>query len=406
MNYFVPPVPRSELGLIVNNAAQPHQQFRVNLSTVVQPSLIREELYNNRLFIVLPSKTLPDNIVMNDMLYPASEIAASFKGLEGTPAPLGHPVVNGEYVPATHPEAYLFSVGALNKNVRRENGSVYIEKWIDKAYAQQVAPELMAAINEGKPISTSTGLLCDRYPVIGKAYSFEARNMRFDHDAILLHETPAAGIEQGVGMLINQQFVINAVLDQSEADKREALALALPEEAWIIDYDDDTLIYSDANGKKMAVPYEVKDGVAILTGEHYTVKRKTKWERFKEALTPSSPVQVNKMDEELKAMLTANAAAAEANATAIAELSGAVAKVAATMDAIQGEQIKLAEATTNAALADKRAVVAATLGETVANALSGEALDAALAKCQPSAAPILAGLHTNTADDLASYEKE
>ena len=391
---------------IVNSAAGTDQQFRVNISTTVKAASIREELYNNRLFIVLPSKTLPDNIVMNDMLYPAAEIAAGFKSLEGTQAPLGHPVVNGQYVSASHPEAYLHNVGAFNKNVRRENGSVYIEKWIDKAYAEQVAPELMAAINEGKPISTSTGLNCNRKAVTGKPYKWVAESMVFDHDAILLHEAPAAGVDQGVGMLVNQQFVINSVLDDSVNEMREVLAMALPADAWLVDYDADTLVY-DLNGIDHAVGYTIADGVVTLTESAYTVKRKTIWERITRALGNSNPAQVNKMDEELKAMLTANAQAAEANSTAIAALADSMTKIAESVASIQGEQVKQAEITANAALADKRKIVADKMGEVVANALAGEALDAAVAKCQ-SVDTVIGGFHANSAEDgdLSGYTKE
>lgn len=398
---------KSAPAFVVNSAAGGAQEFRVNISTEVKSASIREELYNNRLFIVLPSKTLPDNIVMNEMLYPAAEIAAGFKSLEGTQAPLGHPVVNGEYVSASHPEAYLHNVGAFNKNVRRENGSVYIEKWIDKAYAEKVAPELMRAINAGEPISTSTGLTCNRKAVTGKPYKWIAEDMVFDHDAILLHDTPAAGVEQGVGMLVNQEFVINSVLDQSESEMREVLAAALPADAWLVDYSDDTLVY-DLNGVDHAVGYTVSDGVVTLDESAYTVKRKTIWERITGALGNSNPVQVNKMDEEMKAMLTANAAAAEANAEAIKTLASSVAKVADAVEAIQDEQAKQAEITANAALAEKRAIVAQSLGEVVANALDGEALDAAIAKCQ-TAADVKGGFQTNSAGefgDLTGYTKE
>lgn len=391
---------------VVNSAADGAQQFRVNISATVKAANIREELYNNRLFIVLPSKTLPDNIVMNEMLYPAAEIAAGFKSLEGTQAPLGHPVVNGEYVSAGHPEAYLHNVGAFNKNVRRENGSVYIEKWIDKAYAEQVAPQLMAAINAGKPISTSTGLTCNRKAVTGKHYKWIAQNMVFDHDAILLDEAPAAGVDQGVGMLVNQQFVINSVLEDSVNEMREILSRALPVDAWLIDYDAETLVY-DLNGIDHAAGYAIVDGVVTLTESAYTVKRKTIWERITGALTKTNPVQVNKMDEELKAMLTANAQAAEANATAIAALTDSFKMVADSVASIQSEQVKQAEITANAALADKRKVVALKMGEVVANALAGEALDAAVAQCQ-TVDPLVGGFHANAAEfgDLSGYTKE
>lgn len=395
----------------VVNSAHGTQQFRVNVTTSVKPSAIREELHNGRVFLVMPSKTLPDNVVMNGMLYPADEIAKSFMSLEGTVAPLGHPIVNGEYVSANHPEAYLHNVGAFNKNVRRENGSVYIEKWLDKAYAEKVAPELMDAINKGEPISTSTGLMCDREPVKGKPYPYVARNMRFDHDAILLNETPAAGVEQGVGMMVNGQMVVNSVLDESERDKREALSAILPEHAHLTDYDDTTLIYEIYEGGKevvQALDYQIIDGVATATEQPYNVKRKTTWERIKSAFTTQDPVQVDTMNEEqIKALMTANEAQAKASQEAIAALTEQMGKLGESLTAIKADQDKANELAVNAQLADKRAVVAKVMGEVVANALTGEALDEAVAKCQSADGVTAAGLNVNSADASAlTYEKE
>jgi len=64
---------------------------------------IRREKLNGRDVIIVPSATLPDGIVMNDILYPAEEIERSYKGLERTPAPLGHPTINGKFVSARDP---------------------------------------------------------------------------------------------------------------------------------------------------------------------------------------------------------------------------------------------------------------------------------------------------------------
>ena len=69
---------------------------------------------------------------MNGGMYSDQEIAKSYKTLEGTPAPLGHPEHNGEYISANDARAYLFNIGGFNKNVERKDGVVHVEKWIDK----------------------------------------------------------------------------------------------------------------------------------------------------------------------------------------------------------------------------------------------------------------------------------
>ena len=382
-------------------------KIRVNIRSVVNHASVREELdVNGRMCIVVPSKTLPDDVVMNDIKYPAAEIAKSFNTLEGTPAPMGHPIVRGQYVGVGHSEAYPFISGAINRNVKRFDGVVHLEKWIDKEYATRNHPSLIEAINEKQPIHTSTGLTLERIEVAnGADYKYEAHNMLFDHDAILLNEVGAATPEQGVGVFVNsagdQYEVINSVLSDESADStRAAIQAALPEDAWLDDYDETTAIYDTVGGGKVAQTYTITDGVALLTGEPYNVKRKTVWERVVAAFKPK-PVQVeNKMDEELKALLTANS-------DAVAKIADAVAKLSADVEAVKSAQDAAGEAAqvaANAAMADKRKVVAEKLGEVVANALQGEALDAAHAKLQ-TAATVTAGAVNTSADPLATYER-
>lgn len=382
-------------------------KIRVNIRSMVNHVSIREELdVNGRMCIVVPSKTLPDDVVMNEIRYPAAEIAKSFNTLEGTPAPMGHPIVRGNYVGVGHPEAYPFISGAINRNVKREDGTVHLEKWIDKEYATRNHPALIEAINKKQPIHTSTGLTLERIPVANNDdYKYEAHNMVFDHDAILLNEVGAATPDQGVGVFVNsagdQYEVVNSVLSESAASElRNALRAALPEDTYLEDYDETTVIYQSEDIGRVAQTYTLTDGVALLTGEPYNVKRKTVWERVVAAFKPK-PVQVeNKMDEELKALLTANS-------DAVAKIADAVTKLSADVEAVKSAQDAAGEAATvaaNAAMADKRKVVAEKLGEVVANALQGEALDAAHAKLQ-TAATVTAGAVNTSADPLATYER-
>ena len=382
-------------------------KIRVNIRSVVNHASVREELdVNGRMCIVVPSKTLPDDVVMNDIKYPAAEIAKAFNTLEGTPAPMGHPIVRGQYVGVGHSEAYPFISGAINRNVKRVDGVVHLEKWIDKEYATRNHPALIEAINKKQPIHTSTGLILERIPVANNdGYKYEAHNMVFDHDAILLNEVGAATPDQGVGVFVNsagdQYEVVNSVLSDDSADStRTAIQMALPDHAWLDDYDETTAVYDADDGVKLAQTYTITDGVALLTGEPYNVKRKTVWERVVAAFKPK-PVQVeNKMDEELKALLTANS-------DAVAKIADAVTKLSADVEAVKSAQDAAGEAAAvaaNAAMADKRKVVAEKLGEVVANALQGEALDAAHAKLQ-TAATVVAGAVNSSADPLATYER-
>ncbi|MDX3973286.1 hypothetical protein [Shinella sp.] len=216
-------------------------QVRVNVRTLANVKAARKEKRNGRDVVIVPSATLPDDIVMNGIKYPADEIAKSFKGLERTPAPLGHPTINGKFVSALDPEGLnLGYVGAWNENVRREKGRVFIDKVIDVEVASRTegGKAVLEAVNAGTPIHTSTGLLCTLEAVNGAAdHKHIARDIHWDHDAILLNDTGAATPEQGVGMLVNKASgeveeieVINSAIQEAERDidwAMDSLARAL-----------------------------------------------------------------------------------------------------------------------------------------------------------------------------------
>lgn len=181
-------------------------QIRVNVAAKVQNSKIRKEKRNGRDVIVVPSATLPFDVVMNGGLYPGEVIQRDYKSLEGTPAPLEHPVINGQYVSALAPEAInAHWVGAWNENVRIDGNRVKLDKVIDVETARQskAGQRVLEAINAGDPIHTSTGLLVNKRDEKGDGYEWVAEAMQFDHDAILLDGPGAATPEQGVGMLVN-----------------------------------------------------------------------------------------------------------------------------------------------------------------------------------------------------------
>lgn len=198
------------------------KQARIHIAAVVNASKIRREKRDGRDVIIVPSATLPDNVVMNGIRYPAAVIAESYQSLEGTLAPLGHPTVNGKYVSAKSAEGLARSyIGAHNENVRRENGRVLLDKVIDVAVANRSdeGKAVLAAIEKQEPMHTSTGLLATLKPLTNAhdGARFEATSMLFDHDCLFLDQPGAATPEQGVGIFVNAKGdeieVVNSTLD-------------------------------------------------------------------------------------------------------------------------------------------------------------------------------------------------
>lgn len=200
------------------------EQIRANIRCEVNSAKVRREIINGRDTIIVPSFTLPDDIVMNGIRYPAAEIAKSYATLENSPAPLGHPEIDGVFVSARSPLGLnLGYFGAWNANVEQRDGRVYLEKMIDVERASESAmgQRVLEAINKGEPIHTSTGLLLNLRKLDDAEAEYEGYNMEFDHDAILLDQSGAATPEQGVGMMVNKAkgpdgqkiTVVNSSLD-------------------------------------------------------------------------------------------------------------------------------------------------------------------------------------------------
>jgi hypothetical protein len=394
-------------------------KIRVNVATQTDVTKVRTEQRNGRTVLIVPSKTLPDNIVMKGVMYPAEEIAKSYKTLEGTQAPFGHPMVDGQYVNALHPAALNSAhIGAHNENVRQENGVVLLDKVIDVDVAERTEQgrAVLNAINKGDPIHTSTGLVYDPEDAPkGSAYKTIARNMLFDHDCILIGEAGAATPAQGVGMMVN------ALLDGSEVEKREQLteglrALAPMGEGWyyLQDYNAAELIFEfegeqtggvTSPAASYATAYTFNDsGVLVLSSEYYPVKRVSTWERAKSAViklvtvNKSNPKEaVSMTPEEMKAALDAHTESIKSllaeNTASIGEQLTAVNTAVAELGAIDRKQADVLTAA-------NRAAVESVHGKVIADALDGEALEAMAAKCQSSAAVPLIG--TNSAESLTN----
>lgn len=186
----------------------------VNISTLVANSEIRTEVVEGIEFTVLPSKTLPPNIVMNEILYDADDVEATINTLDGSPVTISHPVIAGKFADAYLPlaQAKFGILGAHNKvRGKAADGSWLIDKYIPTEQLANSAngKKLAEAIKNKTPIHTSTGVYLTKEPEIGvnamgQEYTSRAKIDRFNHDAILLNEVGAATPEQGVGLFVNE----------------------------------------------------------------------------------------------------------------------------------------------------------------------------------------------------------
>ncbi len=398
--------------------------MQVNITTKVNSQSIRRETYNGREHLVLPSYTLPANVVMNGGLYTQEQIDAHYKGLEGTLAPLGHPQVNGQFVSAFSPEGLNVGfVGAWNRNVKKSGNRIYVEKWVDvsKAGESEGGRELLervAAIERGEdvpPIHTSVAAFLDQLEpneqqrATGAEWVAKIHSM--DHDAILLHEVGAATPDQGVGLMVNADLAqplkanTGALIGESYREREQRLDRAAkakfvagPDEyAWIADFTDSQAVVIRNGGNAEVFGYKSEGGNIIFDDTGTAVARQESWvtvvaNKFKALFTPQEQPAPNHKTEGDMPLTTEEKQEliSEIGKGLAANFADALNPLKEAITGLQANQDKLTETLTANSRAEektKRDAVAKVHGDIVANALAGDALDA-MFKSLGEAAPL------------------
>lgn len=399
-------------------------KVQVNVTSKVNSNAIRREQHNGREHWIVPSYTLPANVVMNGGLYPASEIDQHYTGLEGTLAPLGHPQVNGHFVSAFSPEGLNVGyVGAWNKNVKKSGNRVYVEKWIDTEVAKRTDDgkrllERLEALEKGEdvpPIHTSVAVFLEELEASedqkAQGAKWVAKIHAMDHDAILLDEVGAATPEQGVGMMVNADLATplkansGALVGETYRERERRLEKAAKDKfapgekeyAWVADFTDSQAVIIRNGGNAEVFGYKSEGGVITFDDTGTAVARQESWvavvaNKFKSLFTPQEQPAPNHKTEGDMPLTT------EEKQELISEIGkGLAANIADAMNPIkeaitglQANQDKLTETLTANSRAEekaKRDAVAKVHGEIVANALSGDALEA-MYKTIGDAAPL------------------
>ncbi|HGV0614509.1 TPA: hypothetical protein ACNBVW_001106 [Escherichia coli] len=430
----------------------------IQVNTKLTANTIRRETYNGREHIVVPSYTLPFNIVMNREYYPEAEIIANYQSLEGTLAPLGHPTVDGKFVSAFSPEGLNTGFcGAWNRNVELRGNRVYVEKWVDVETAShsEQGRELLSrleALEKGEskyPIWSSVAVYRQRMPATEEMKAQGADSvvkiMSIDHDAILLHEPPAASPEQGVGLMVNtdqaKPLMAVAMKENSYRTLEKQLTAAAREMfpdadyVYVVDFTDREVTIATNENCAERYNYEKQaDKIILNNGELTTNEESKSWftqfaehlsnlfslnEKIKANKSEDDPMPLTKEEraelvKEINEGLSANIANAVAEAlkpvqASVEELQTNQEELQTNQEELQTNQKAIKEeiaANANKEEAEKRAAVAKVHGEIVANALSGEALDAmfkSLGKAAPMAANSAAGGNKPATPDINNY---
>lgn len=408
-------------------------QMYVNVMTKVNSQKIRRVTHAGREHLVMPSYTLPANVVMNGGLYPASEIDKHYHKLEGTLAPLGHPEVDGRFVSAFSPEGInVGHIGAFNRNVKKSGNRVYVEKWLDLEFAKNTEGgrrliERVEAIEAGEdvpPIHTSVAVFLEQLEATEEqraaGIEWVARIHEIDHDAILLDEPGAATPEQGVGLLVNADAAtpvepVRDALDGMtfrererllERAAREQLVDAPDQIVWVADFTLSQAIIIKDQGDAFAYDYTIENDVVKFSLTADKVERHESWVKvvanrlrgiFKSRAQPDVKSDEGidmAISEEDRAELTREISEAVVNQINehLAPLTQKVEELAANHQELS-DRINNTEKAAEDAM---RAEVAVQFGEVVANSLSGDALRAMHGKIAKTTALAPDQLSTNS----------
>lgn len=420
-----------------------NNKLQVNvLTTINSASNISEQIIDGDPHYVIKNVVpVVDDVVMNNGLYPGEEIRKSYHGLDGKPAPYNHPMIDGKYVSASMTRAAnQFSVGAWIENPSHDGSKVLVDLKINKVKAErsEKGQELIGRIEalknsaeDAEPIHVSTGLLLNREAAEGtskgKKYSWIARNMEWDHLAILPPGVPGAGTpEDGVGIFatngeqieritvnledstvpdesankINYKSwlhkAINYITNKSDLSFeniskqiRQILKAEVGEDVWpyiVAVYDD--RVGFEIKGQIFQQFYIVEDDVVKLVGERVKAVYKTELEPVK-----STEGEISMTNEELQAVL----------AEALKPVQESLTAVNQKLTDIEAENVKLKEqlqANTEQEETAMRAAIITELKlpESAVNALKGEALRETYALTSKPAA-LKGGFQPNHADE-------
>lgn len=378
------------------------------LSVVNSKSKISTQIIDGKEHIVINDVVpIVDDIVMNGIFYPADEINKSYMTLNDNLMPLDHPRINNEHVSALNPQAINnFYIGAWGRNVRKSNDRVLMDAYIDRKFAESTEKGRMLVnrlddMMSGKnttPIHVSTGLTYtpdnQSGSSKGKRYKSIARNMKFDHVAILPDKQGAATPDDGVGIFVN-----------SDGEKSPI------ENVSLIDCSDDSIsnVISKTIKEVLSVfKFNQKEEEDLMKEKILLALNaagiKTDGLSDEQLLKVYNEQTTKEAFEKKKASEEEEKEKAEQEKKSAANAEDAPAWAKSLMNKVTNLELAV-NANTEKELSVKREAVKAkfNMTQTAVNALSGEPLDALYAQCVKTA-PISGGFANNSDNSLLNME--
>ena len=239
---------------------------------------------------------------MNRVLYPEDENAKGMPTMNGKPLSMSHPSnEDGQNVSIFSPEGIDFYSGGKVSQTYSKNGVWYADADINekRLKATEQGEYFANRLDDGLPIGVSTGLLFEANNESGDGYDMVARNMEFDHLAMLHESEQPAGGDATV-MRFNGEDVkcihVNELLpdENSQGEIYDKLRKAIKDKypsdeyCWLPDVFETYFIYTTDDNIFYSQEFEKDDnGDVILIGEPKKVEKR--WQTIVNALKRLNP---------------------------------------------------------------------------------------------------------------------
>ena len=232
----------------------------LTLNLAPTPQLTRNEKLEGRDYLVVPMVMLVEGVLNGSngpLYYPGDEIKRHPSSWNHKPIVVDHPTQNGQGISACDPVVIETRKVGLIMNTRFAQGPNRLpsEAWLDMEKLYRVDPDLHARILNNEKIEVSTGVFTKNESqegeFNGKPYVGIARNYAPDHLALLPSTKGACSVEDGAGLLQNQEKPnpIDPLSRNEQSFDRiyQQLAATLPDDptspSFIVDVYKDFFVY-------------------------------------------------------------------------------------------------------------------------------------------------------------------
>lgn len=179
--------------------------------------VIRQAKFGSREYVVAPVSMIVPGVLNGSrgaLYYPLEEITKNVDAWNMMPLTLGHPSKDGVGLSARSPEVLESYALGFVFNSKIQDNKLVAEAWFDKERTKTLSPILYNKLLNGELVELSTGLYTDSITVKnktykGKPYDGIAKNYRPDHLAILIDVKGACSLDDGCGLNVNEEPVLN-----------------------------------------------------------------------------------------------------------------------------------------------------------------------------------------------------